>query len=89
VEIWEGSSLLSRLLLKEISKGINNIFSVSTRQQLAKSLGTEEVTVSSLQSSLRHLERRGFIGRMPDRNGEYYIDDPNFKNWLSHRDEAE
>jgi hypothetical protein len=37
------------------------------------------ISASSLQSTVRVLQRKGLIGRYPEREG-YFIDDPNFKN---------
>lgn len=86
-ETWNGCTLLARLLLTEISVGIDSIFSEQSRNKLSKILGTQQVSASMLQSAVRQLERKGLIGRMPDKNGEYYIDDPNFKHWLLHKDD--
>jgi predicted transcriptional regulator len=68
--------------------GVGSLFGSETRSRLAHSLGTEELSVSSVQSTLRHLERRGLIGRTQEKTGEYFIDDPNFKNWLGHKEEV-
>ncbi len=81
VEIWEICSGLERLLLEEISKGQSNPFSNETRERFAKLLGVADLPISGVQSSIRVLQRKGLIGRLPEQRG-YYIDDPNFKNWI-------
>lgn len=81
VEIWEKLSKLDQMLLREIAITASGIFSEKNRQNLAKKLGVPLLTVPSIQSSIRVLQRKNLIGRLPDRGG-YYIDDPNFKSWL-------
>jgi uncharacterized protein len=84
-ELWERCSTLEKLLLHNISIGNNTLFARETRKQLAKQLGIQELPVSSVQSAIRVLQRKGFIGRPPENSG-YFIDDPNFKNWLTRDD---
>lgn len=83
VEIWEKSSKLDQLLLKEIAKGTEAIFSEKQRIIFARNLGVPELAVSSVQSSIRVLQRKNIIGKLPERSG-YYVEDPNFKSWLQH-----
>lgn len=78
---WEGCSVLERLMLREISQGNTNLFSVAVRNKLAKMLGIQSLAVSSVQSAIRTLQRKNIIGRFPERGG-YFIEDPNFKEWL-------
>lgn|SRR3990167_519055 len=81
VETWENASALEKLLLQAISKETTALFSEATREILAKQLGVEKLEVSSVQSALRTLQKKLLIGRLPEQAG-YFIDDPNFKNWL-------
>jgi hypothetical protein len=82
VDSWEQCSMLERLLLREISIGASQLFSIDTRNRFAKLLGVNQhLPVPSVQSALRVLQRKGLISRFPDQAG-YFIDDPNFKNWL-------
>lgn len=81
IEIWENASKLEQLLLKEIAKGVEAVFSQKQRTVFARSLGVPELTVSSVQSSIRVLQRKNLIGKLPE-GSNYYIDDPNFKSWL-------
>ncbi len=83
VEIWNSSSKLEQLLLKEIANGAEGIFSEKQRIIFAKNLGVPKLTVPSVQSSIRVLQRKNLIGKLPERSG-YYIDDPNFNSWLKH-----
>lgn len=79
--LWEDSSALERLLLAEIAKGTGVLFSIENRKRFAEMLGLASLPVPSVQSALRVLQRKGIIGQPPER-GSYFIDDPNFKNWL-------
>lgn len=81
-ETWESVSTLEKLLLQEIVKESRGLFSESTRKIFAKQLGIETLAVPSVQSALRTLQKKLLIGREPEQSG-YFIDDPNFKNWLS------
>lgn len=81
VEIWENSSKLEQLLLQEIAKGTEALFSEKTRNMLAKQLGVDVLAVPSVQSALRVLQRKILVGKHPERSS-YFIDDPNFKSWL-------
>lgn len=81
ITIWHDCSVLEQLLLKEIASGGVEFFSTSTHQYLAHILGVKEVALSSVQSALRVLQRKGVVGKREAR-GKYFIDDPNFKSWL-------
>ena len=60
-----------------------SFFSADVRLTIAKQLGINAIGVSSIQSAIRTLLKKGFIGRSMKR-GAYFIDDPNFKKWLEH-----
>ncbi len=82
IEIWTQCSDLEHLLLIEISTNTSAaLFSHTTRAQLAQTLGIGTLEVPTVQSALRVLQRKGLIGKNPE-GGGYFIDDPNFKNWL-------
>ncbi len=81
VDVWEKSSKLEQMLLREIANGAEGLFSEKSRHCFATNLGVQALTVPSIQSSLRVLQRKNLIGRLPERAG-YFIDDPNFKSWL-------
>lgn len=81
-ECWDLCSALEKMLLNEIATGAENLFSQENRQRLAKALGISTLPVSSLQSALRVLQRKNLLGRYPERGG-YFIEDPNFKNWVT------
>lgn len=81
VKIWGNASTLNRLLLLEISNSKQALFSEDSRKQFAAVIGINEISVPQVQSALRSLQRDNIIGRELDRGG-YYIDDPNFKNWI-------
>ncbi|MCS5712878.1 MAG: ATP-binding protein [Candidatus Babeliales bacterium] len=81
INIWEKCSALERIILKELAVGEGGLFSSETIKGLEKKLGVTDLKLSSVQSSVRVLSRKGLIGRTPEQRG-YYIDDPNFKNWL-------
>lgn len=85
VEIWESSSRLEQILLKEIADGHCQFFSESQRTYFSQLLGVPKLSVPSIQSAIRGLQRKNLIGKLPGR-GEYFIDDPNFKNWLQNMD---
>lgn len=82
VDTWEKCSALEQLLIRKISQDVNQaLFSMELRQHFAKELGIRSVSVSSIQSALRILQRKELIGRLSERGG-YFIEDINFKNWL-------
>lgn len=81
IEVWAKSSKLEQIVLREIANGAEGLFSEKSRIFLATCLGVPRLTVTSIQSTLRVLQRKNLIGRLPERAG-YYIDDPNFKSWL-------
>ena len=81
VAVWNQSSSLEKLLLKDISNGSSSPFSQETRDNYANLLGVAEITTTSVQSAIRVLKRKLLIGSIPEQRN-YYIDDPNFKNWL-------
>lgn len=83
-ETWEHASQLEKLLLSAIAKESTGFFSESMREQLAKQLGVQTLSVPSVQSALRTLQKKLLIGRSPEEQ-RYFIDDPNFKKWLEER----
>ena len=80
-ELWEHGSSLERLLMKAIALGESGFFTEDCRTRFAKQLGITKLPVTTVQSSLRTLTRKQIIGRIPD-SGKYYLEDPNFKDWL-------
>jgi len=82
-EIWEKCSVIERLLIQTIMTEQGKLFSADKRKKMAKFMGIDELPVSTLQSAVRSLQRKNIIGSLP-KQGEYYIDDPNFKSWLEH-----
>lgn len=86
VEKWKKSSGLERVILLLIANKSESFFSVETRLEIAKKLGVELIGVSSVQSVIRALLKKGLIGRSTER-GAYFIDDPNFQRWLKTRNE--
>jgi hypothetical protein len=48
---------------------------------LAQQLGVPDIAVSSVQSALRSLSRRGLIFKAEERR-EYEIEDPVFREWV-------
>lgn len=79
--IWQECSALERLILLELTKNNSNLFGSATREQMTKNLGIDKLAASTIQSSLKVLQRKMLIGHSNER-GSYYISDPNFKNWL-------
>jgi len=78
---WENLSSLEQLILWEIASKNKKLYSIETRNKLSIKLGIEDIRVSSMQSSLRKLNKSCVIGHTPEQ-GEYYIDDPNFLDWI-------
>lgn len=83
VDVWDSTSKLEQLLLREIASESDGLFSEKNRIDFAKHLGIHHLTVSSIQSALRSLQRKGLIGRSPEYR-RYFVDDPNFMSWLRH-----
>lgn len=81
ITIWQNASVLERYLLRAIVLGEEEFFSQDKRSHLAKQMGIEALTVSTVQSAIRTLQNKNTIGSLPER-GAYYIDDPNFKSWI-------
>lgn len=80
VETWENLSSLEQALLALIAKENTSLFSAATRANLSKQLGVKKLEIPAVQSAVRTLSRKNLIGSQ-DRS-DYYIDDPNFKNWV-------
>lgn len=80
-EIWNNCSALEQLLLRSVACGNVALFSTKTQSQFAKKLGIENLPISSIQSAVRTLLRKGVIGRFSDKTG-YFIEDPTFKGWF-------
>jgi hypothetical protein len=87
VEIWANCSSLEKLILSSLSKKeIHGLFSTECRTAFSQAMGIADITISSIQSALRVLQRKGIIGRLVEKR-VYFIDDSNFKNWLlSHQE---
>ncbi len=51
------------------------------QRQLLNDLHKDKIIIPTIQSAIRTLQRKQLIGREVER-ASYYIDDPNFKNWL-------
>lgn len=81
VEIWEKRSMLEKLLLIDLAKDISNLFSIDAKKRFCQKMGIEEISSSSIQAAFRNLLRKSLIGRVPEERN-YFIEDPNFKNWL-------
>ncbi len=82
-EHWESLSVMEQLILKEIAGGAEHLFSVDSRFRFASKIGLPALSAPGLQAVIKKLLRKGMIGKAEDRAG-YFIDDPNFKNWLLH-----
>ncbi|MDR1967865.1 MAG: ATP-binding protein [Burkholderiaceae bacterium] len=78
---WERCSALEHLLLLLIADGGVELYSASVREQLAHRLGVPDMAVSSVQSALRSLSRRGRVFKA-EASPEYEIEDPVFREWL-------
>lgn len=78
---WNNFSSLEQLILLEISAQNSKLYSNETRDKLAKKLGLETIPVSSIQTTVRKLNKNCIIGHESDQ-GEYFIDDPNFQDWI-------
>lgn len=81
VSIWENITLLEQLILKTIVLDEKAIFSENMRSKFAKTMGIDTLQVSTLQSSIRSLQKKNIIVSSTER-GIYYVDDPNFKSWI-------
>jgi len=82
VETWEKCPVLERLLLSYIARDGKLLFSEKIRKEIAEKIGVEEISLPTMQSTLRVLQRKTLIGQSPGRGEGYFIDDPNFKNWI-------
>lgn len=80
---WDNASALEQLILKAIVKHESELFSENKRVEFAKRMGVETLSVSTVQSAIRTLQRKQVIGNSAER-GIYYIDDPNFKDWIQY-----
>lgn len=81
VKLWNELSALERAILSLLAQGEDNLFSQRTREHLSKQLGLTGLSSSSTQSSARTLLRKEIIGKQSERSG-YFIEDPNFANWV-------
>lgn len=80
-ERWESLSDLEKQLLVFITQGIEQLFSAETRKNFAEKLKLEDLPIYTLQAPVKRLLRQGIIGKSEER-AAYFIDDPNFKNWI-------
>jgi len=81
-KLWQDCAALERLLLREIAQNeSSSLFGIETRNAFASILGVETLSVASVQSAMRTLQRKGLIGKNPGRRG-FFIDDLNLKSWL-------
>jgi hypothetical protein len=80
-EKWKSLSPLEKILLKKISQKEEHFFSVETRKEMGAQLNTPTLLVTVVQAAIKKLIRSRLIGKTEGRSG-YFIDDPNFKNWL-------
>lgn len=78
---WDTLSSLEQLILLELASENHKIYSVETRNKVAIKLGLESVAVSSIQTTIRKLNKNCIIGHAQE-HGEYFIDDPNFQDWI-------
>lgn len=78
---WQKCSGLERLLLKAIASGVGELYGVAHRERLAQALGVPDVGVSSVQSALRSMMRRGLVYKSEGRSN-HEIEDSMFKEWL-------
>jgi len=78
---WDEFSHLEKLILNEIAVNNQKYYSLEMRDKLAKSLGVEMVSVSTIQTVLRKLNKKCIVGHDIENNA-YFIDDPNFKEWI-------
>jgi hypothetical protein len=82
VETWEKCPVLERMLLSYISRDGTLLFSEKIREEIAEKLGVAALSIPTMQSTLRVLQRKNLIGQSAGRGEGYFIDDPNFKNWI-------
>lgn len=78
---WDNFSNLEQLLLLELSAKNHKIYSAETRNKFSTKLGLESISVSSIQAAIRKLNKNCIIGHAQE-HGEYFIDDPNFQDWI-------
>lgn len=78
---WEQCSALEQRLLLLIAHGGAELYGAPVRERLARQIGIPDITVSSVQSALRSLSRRGLVFKAGDRR-KYEIEDPVFREWL-------
>lgn len=82
---FEKCSALEKILLGKIANDEQELFSTATKKALAKIVGIHSLGISTIQSAIRSLLNKTLIGKSETR-GKYFIDDPNFKDWLLHDD---
>jgi hypothetical protein len=79
---WLELSLVEQWVLREVARDGRHLFSHEYRMALASTLHQDSLSVSQIQAVIKKLLRKGLIGQAKER-GEYFIDDVNFKNWLT------
>lgn len=78
---WDNFSSLEQLILLELASENHKIYSIESRNKLATKLGLDNIPVSSIQAAMRKLNKNCIIGHAQE-HGEYFIDDPNFQDWI-------
>ncbi len=81
---WNILTHLEQLILQEIVNGNQKLYSQEVRIRLSELIGLPKIPVSSIQAALRKLVRNNVIGQVPE-EGKYFIDDPNFQDWIQSR----
>ncbi len=83
-QLWWQLNALDQYLLQCLARGQRNLYQASARQAAAQALGVEVVTASSVQGSIRKLERRELLTR--DSHGRLCINEAAFQTWITEWD---
>lgn len=77
---WGKLSLLEREILKLIAGGNSTPYKKATRELLARKMGVDEVSSSTIQGQIRKLEKKELITR--DISKAIKINNPHFLTWV-------
>lgn len=82
--LWQSLTPLDRALLRHLAGGDTGLFSEELRSLIGEALGVPPLTVNTMQTAIRRLQRRGLITRQSAR-GSYVLEDPSLAAWIRER----
>ncbi|WP_439294829.1 ATP-binding protein [Lonepinella sp. BR2882] len=83
---WRELTAIEQFTLLAIAKGQSAVYGADFREQMAEILGVEEIKVSTMQSTIRKLQRKDLISKTS--HGVLHINSPLLHTWLTENVES-